>query len=304
MGVDITPPEPFAIQTDNGNDPTNPQPTLKFKAYDALSGINHYEIKIGKDQIYNVPTGEIADGSYRMPICSPGIYSIIIRAVDQAGNYSIAMEDLEIAPIETPVITEYPQKLYPGNPLVVKGTSTVCDRVMLSVKDERKDVLTTDAKCENGAFSVILGKTLEKGIYSIWVKAIDSRGAESNPTQPIKVIVSLPIFITIGSLVIDYLNVIISLFALILLMAMAWLYGLKKVRDLKASIKKETKEAETALAKGFNILRSEMTKQVARLDEKKGLSSKENALNESLKQALNQAESAIGKEIQDIKKDL
>jgi len=304
VGIDTTPPDPFTIQTDNGNDSTNPQPILKFKAYDALSGIDHYEIKISEIQNLNVLAEEVVNGSYKIPVCPPGKYSVIIRAVDQAGNYSLAMGDLEIASIEMPIITEYPQRLYPGNPLIVKGTSNVCDHVILSVQDERKDILTTDAKCENGAFTIIFGRTLDKGIYNIWVKAVDARGAESNPTEPVRVIVSLPIFIKIGSLVIDYLNVIITLLALIILMAMAWIYGWKKVRALKKAIKKETKEAETALYQGFNILRGEMAKQVARLDGKPGLSKKEKVLNEELKEALNKVEKIIGKEIKDIKKEL
>ncbi len=304
VGIDTTPPDPFTIQVDNGGDPTNPQPILKFKAYDTLSGINHYEVRIGEIQNLNVPAEKVVNGSYKIPVCPPGKYSVIIRAVDQAGNYSIAMGDLEIASIEMPIITEYPQRLYPGNPLIVKGTSKVCDHVILSVQDERKDILTTDAKCENGAFTIIFGRTLDKGIYNIWVKAVDARGAESNPTEPVRVIVSLPIFIKIGSLVIDYLNVIITLLALIILMVMAWIYGWKKVRDLKKAIKKETKEAEMTLYKGFDILRMEMTKQVARLDGKPGLSKKEKVLNEELKEALNKAEKIIGKEIKDIKKEL
>ena len=178
------------------------------------------------------------------------------------------------------------------------------DHIILFAQDERKDIITTDAKCENGTFTIIFGRTLDKGIYNIWVKAVDTRGAESSPTKPIRVIVSLPIFIKIGSLVIDYLNVIITLLALIILMAMAWLYGWKKVRDLKKAIKKETKEAESALYKGFDILRLEMTKQVAELDGKPGLSKKEKALNNELKTALNKAEKIISKEIKDIRKEL
>ena len=187
---------------------------------------------------------------------------------------------------------------------IVKGTSNVCDHIILFAQDERKDIITTDAKCENGTFTIIFGRTLDKGIYNIWVKAVDTRGAESSPTKPIRVIVSLPIFIKIGSLVIDYLNVIITLLALIILMAMAWLYGWKKVRALKKAIKKETKEAETVLYQGFDILREEMAKQIAKLDGKPGLSKKEKALNEELKEALNKAEKTIEKEIKDIRKEL
>ncbi|MGC9067194.1 MAG: cohesin domain-containing protein [Minisyncoccia bacterium] len=304
VGIDTTPPEHFNIQTDNGNDSTNPQPILKFKAYDSLSGIDHYEIKIGEMQTISVPAINIINDSYQIPVSPPGKYTVIIRAVDRAGNYSIALTDLEITPIETPTITEYPQRLDPDNPLVIKGISNVCDHVVLLIQDERKDILTTEAKCENHTFKIIFDRTLEKGIYNIRVKAIDARGAESNLSEPVKVIVSPPIFLKIGSIVIDYLNVIVSLLALIILMILVWLYGWKKIRDLKKSIKKETKEAETALYQGFNILREEISKQIAKLDGKPGLSPKEKVLSDELKEALDRAEKTISKEIRDIRKKL
>ena len=303
VGIDTTPPDPFTIRIDNGNDLTNPQPILKFKAYDALSGIDHYEIKIGELYL-NVPAQEVANGSYKIPVCAPGKYSVIIRAVDKAGNYSIAMENLEIAPIETPIITEYPQRLYPGNPLIVKGISSICDHVILSIYDERKDLLITDGKCEKGAFTVILGKTLDRGIYNISVKAVDIRGAQSNPTESVKIIVSLPIFIKIGSLVIDYLSVIITLIALFVFMLMAWFYGWKKIKIFKAQLRKETTEAEEMLYKAFNILRKEVTKQVAKFDQKEGLSRSEKVIDEKLKKALESSEKLIAKEIKDIEKRL
>ncbi len=303
VGIDTTPPDPFTIRIDNSNDSTNPQPILKFKAYDALSGIDHYEIKIGELRL-DVPAQELANGSYKIPVCAPGRYSVIIRAVDKAENYSIAMEDLEITPLETPIITEYPQRLYPGNPLIVKGTSSICDHVILSIYDERKDILTTDGKCENGTFTVILGKTLDKGIYNITVKAVDARGAESNPTESVKVIVSLPIFIKIGSLVIDYLSVIITLMALFVFMVMTWFYGWKKIKIFKAQLRKETTEAEEILYKAFNILRKEVTKQVAKFDQKEGLSRSEKVIDEKLKNALESSEKLIAKEIKDIEKRL
>ncbi len=303
VGIDTTPPDPFTIKTDNGNDLTNPQPILKFKAYDALSGIDHYEIKIGELHI-NVPAQEVTNGLYKIPVCPPGRYSVIIRAVDKANNYSIAMEDLEIAPIETPIITEYPQRLYPGNPLIVKGTSNICDHVVLSIYDERKDILTTDAKCENGTFTVIFGKTLDKGIYNITVKAVDIRGAESNPTESVKVIVSLPIFIKIGSLVIDYLSVVISLIALIISMAMIWVYAWRKIKLLQKRLKKETIEAEEALARAFNILRKKTKNKIAKLDGQVGLSKKEAQINKELKKAFKISEKLIAKEIKDIKNEI
>jgi len=302
--IDTTPPEPFNIQVDNNNDPTNPQPILKFKADDALSGIDHYEIKIGEMSTIKVSPEEMPNDSYKLPITPPGQYTVIIRALDKAGNYSVSVTNLNILPIESPIITDYPQRLEPGNPLIVKGTSNVCHHVTLFVQNERKEIITSDGECKDGHWTVILNQTLPNGVYSIWAKAIDFRGASSNPTNLKQIIVSPPVFIQIGNILIPYLSVIITLISLIVLMILIILYGRKKINDLKRAINREAIEAEEALYQSFDILRREVAKQVAKLDGKPGLSPKEKELNSELKDALNRAEAIIEKEIKDIRKQL
>jgi len=305
VGIDTFPPDPFTIQVDNGNDSTNPQPTLKFKASDALSGVDHYEIKIGEIHNLKVLANEVENGYYKIPICPPGKHSVIIRAVDKAGNYSLAIADLEIAPIEAPMIINYPKQLYPGEPLIIKGKALANSLITVFIEDERKEIISDSTRSnEDGKWEFVLGKILERGIYRVSAQTTDYRGAKSNLSEKVKIIISPPVFLKIGSVVIDYLSVIITLFALIILMVVIWLYGLRKIRLLQKALKKETKEAESSLYKAFGILKEELTKQVAELDGKPGLSKKEKALDDELKTALNNAEKVIGKEIKDIRKQL
>ena len=303
--IDKTSPEPFIIKTDNRGDKTNPQPLLIFQANDKLSGIDYYGIKIG--DIYNLKVlqSEILNGSYKIPVMPPGEYSLIIRAFDKAGNYSPAVETLTIMPIEAPFIRDCPKELTPGSPLILRGKALVKSKVTVFILNERKELISESAQSdEEGEWNFILGKTLDRGVYTIYAKTTDERGAQSEASESAKVVVNLPIFARIGNIAITYLTVIITLLALLILMAMVWLYGWKKIRDLKKTIKKETQEAESALYRGFNILKEEMAKQIAELDGKPGLSKKEAALNDGLKTALNNAEKIIGKEIKDIRKEL
>jgi len=301
--VDKTVPNDFTIKVDNQGDFTNPQPLLYFEAEDNLSGIEYYEVKIGQIHNLRIATNEVKNGYYKIPVTPPGKYSIIIRAIDKAGNYSLAMSDLNITSIEPPVLTEYPKRLYPDIVLTVKGVAKDGVKIILSVENEKKEVVTSLTDIENGKWSAIVG-TLEKGVYTIWAQAIDSRGAKSLISEEAKILASPPVFIKIGSLVIDYLSVVITLIALFIFMAMTWFYGWRRIKILKEQLKKETTEAEEMLYKAFNILRKEVTKQVSKLDKRKGLSKKEKVIDEKLKEALESSESLIAKEIKDIERKL
>ena len=83
-------------------------------------------------------------------------------------------------------------------------------------------------------------------------------------------------------------------------MIIVWIYGWKKIKDLKARLKKETTEAEATLYQAFEILRQTVEEQVAKFDKRKGLSKKEREIRDSLWKSLVEARSKIGKEITDI----
>jgi len=238
-------------------------------------------------------------------VTSPGKHSIIIRALDKAGNYSLAMTEIDIKPIEAPVITDCPKTLYPGNLLILKGKSLPKTTVNIFIRNERKEIITDVATSDKkGYWDLALARTLDRGIYEIWAQTTDYRGAKSNYSNKLRIIISPPIFVRIGNLVIDYLSVIISLIALIISMAMIWVYAWRKIKLLQKRLKKETIEAEEALAEAFNILRKKTKDEIAKLDGQVGLSKKEEQINKELRKALKVSEKLIAKEIKDIKNEI
>jgi len=50
-----------------------------------------------------------------------GRHVVIVKAVDTAGNATLALTEIEILPIESPTITEFPSELLPGSILLIKG---------------------------------------------------------------------------------------------------------------------------------------------------------------------------------------
>ena len=78
--IDKNPPLPFGIALDNKGDLTNPSPTIYFEARDELSGIEHYEVRIGDKTVGYSPAGS----SFKLQNQSPGTYSVAIIARDKA----------------------------------------------------------------------------------------------------------------------------------------------------------------------------------------------------------------------------
>ena len=97
--IDREPPAEFQVEIISGMWTTQTQPVVQFFSTDALSGLDHFEIKI-------VPLdGELDPNSLLFveatsPHISPpldvGTYDIIVRAYDKSGNYRVGTERLHI----------------------------------------------------------------------------------------------------------------------------------------------------------------------------------------------------------------
>ncbi len=311
--IDTAAPESFEIEVDNEGDPTNPTPNLYFQTTDALSGVEYYEVKIdGED---DAPTKEAATKTnpYKIPPQPPGEHRIIVEAVDAAGNSTFATADITIESIEKPVITDFPQAIKAGDVLIIKGTSKYPDAaVTVFVKKEGEEPSTKDVKTDNeGNWTFIYDKSLEKGVYQVWAEITDNRGAKSNPTEKITIAVSLSGLIKFGKITIDYLTIMITLIALIVFLILTILFSILivlyvwyRISLWRKRIRRETREAKRSVGQAFSNLRKEVQEQVEYFDKRQGLSKREKEIRDKLQKALKVSEESISKEIKDVEKEL
>jgi hypothetical protein len=108
-------------------------PTLVFKTEDKVSGIDFYEVRIG-----NLEPVRVKEGEYQTPTLTPGKYNVVVRAVDFAGNETIAVKEIEILALESPKITYYPKELRPGEYLVLKENQFLKLKFKCFCKKEEK----------------------------------------------------------------------------------------------------------------------------------------------------------------------
>ena len=222
--IDTQPPERFKIEVKQ--DALNVQPTIMFETKDELSGIDRYEIMI--DQQDPITTDKT---EYKLAFQNPGKKKIIVKALDKAGNYTLAMAEVDILPIETPVITDYSKNLTVGGFLTIKGTAL--PEVIVKVyfqKIRDLEPKTEEAKSDlQGNWLWTGSQPLEAGDYQVWAQAIDSQGAKSEPSSKIEISVLPAPFLKIGGFSLDFSSTIIVLLILIIIfISAAFIILLKK----------------------------------------------------------------------------
>lgn len=303
--IDTEKPERFDISEVRRADLTEPRAKFIFNASDKTSGIDHYEVQIGNEspQIWQ------DDGSHRYetPVLGPGKYTLIAKAVDMTGNSLANSAEFIIEALESPVITEYPKQLPSGESLVVKGTTKYANAqtmVWFEQKGEeaKSQIVRNDA---NGNFTLIADIKLKDGIYKVWAEVIDERGARSNPSEKVAISVERPAFLKLGSWAISLLAVVVPLVALILLLVYLLWHWWHKFATLRKRVKKEIREAESALHKAFDLLKEAIYEQIKLLEKtktKRELTEEEEKIIKQLRNDLDDAEKFVKKEIEDIEK--
>ena len=303
--IDTQPPEPFTIKFIDGKETKNPKPTVVFDTTDSLSGVDYYKIKIGEGDFFTETPKIVENNPYTLPLQAPGKRNILVQAFDRAGNYAVATEEFVIKSLDAPIITEYPKELASGEILIIKGFAYPNSQVVIWLQKEKDEPQSQIVKADDGGnFTFVAEEKLKDGIYKLWAEVIDARGARSKPTEKTTIAVEQPAILKIGTRAVTIFAVIVPLVALIiLLLALIW-YGWHKFSSFRKKIRKETKEAEQALHRAFNALKEETEKRVAELDGKPDLSEREKKVCNSLKKALKISEKIIGKEIEDIEKEI
>lgn len=301
--IDTEKPERFEIEEIKREDLTDPRAKFVFDASDKTSGIDHYEVQIDSREAQ--AWKDDGSGVYETPILGPGKHLLIAKAVDKANNFLANSAEFIIEALKPPKIIDYPEKLESGEILVIKGITYSDIQVVIWLQKEGEEPKSQTTRAdEKGNFTFIAEKRLVDGVYKVWAEAINEKGARSDPSEKITFVVRPPAFLRFGRIALDYLAVLITLIILLLGILMIIFYSWRRISLWRKKIRKETKEAKESVPSAFNILKREIEEQIAKLDGEPGLSEREKEICDELKEALKTSEEAIGKEIEEIEKEL
>lgn len=301
VNIDTTPPSPFTVTFPHGNKGWEPQPVILFNTTDNESGISKYDVKIGNGGPERVAPLATSN-PYPLPLQFPGTHTVTVTAIDEAGNTRTASEDFTIESIDAPIITYYHEEIESGDIIKIRGTTYPNSDVTVYFRD-KNEVITEEFTKSNvsGDFAVVATKRLDPGVYTFTARVKDGRGAQSQETSPLTIVVNSRFLAELTELVLNYLSVailiILALAALVGGGAYAWYHSLGLVRRLR----RESREAEKVLEKSFTILRKDIAVHVAKLKAvKRKLTAEEVEFLEQFEEELGEAEEAIAKEIKNV----
>lgn len=200
LAIDTQPPLGFEVTVVEGEATNNPTPTLQFKTSDALSGLKEYQVRIGDADLIKISEADF-NGTFTLPLQSPGSRRITVKAVDWADN---GIEDsviLETIPIASPTITFVTKELFSDEEkgLTVKGTSVPEVNILLLVYSKETLVADGVARADDkGNWEFTIDQAFKNGTYKVTAQSQDARGALSLTTESTEIQVKLKPIIQIG----------------------------------------------------------------------------------------------------------
>ncbi|HEX5429459.1 MAG TPA: cohesin domain-containing protein [Patescibacteria group bacterium] len=105
VNLDATPPAKFPVEIVPHDRTSNRQPVIQFSTTDAASGVDHYEIKLialdpqGTAQNAGQQSFSEASSPFVTSELANGKYDVVVRAYDQAENFTEETEHMEIVSV-------------------------------------------------------------------------------------------------------------------------------------------------------------------------------------------------------------
>jgi hypothetical protein len=303
VNIDTTPPKQFSVVFPHGKNSLEPQPVILFDTTDTLSGISHYEVKIGDGGPER--TAPIAlSNPYPLPPQNPGPHVVTVTAFDRVGNTATASSDFTIEAIDAPTVISYPEEIDFDDIIKIRGT-TYPDSDVDVVFYQDKKILDQESTRSNslGDFSVIATKHFDSGAYSFTAQVTDGRGAKSKETDPLTIVVKSKFLADITAFVLDYFSGVILILLIIGGVVGAGIFMWYKFSKLIRHLRNKTKEAQHLVDKSFDLLRKDINSHIMRLktaQNTRKLTSEEMIFLEQFEEELEDAKDVVEKKVEDI----
>lgn len=298
--VDATAPSLKDVMIDNEGDYTNPTPLLKFTSSDEVSGIDRYALILDSEPM-EVQFEDFAGDMYRFKPLYPGEHEVNFVVYDKANNVASSSLKFNVEPLRPPIISDIPKVITTRDELIIRGTSFY-PRVTIKIyidQDGLDPIIVETTTDDQGGWNYFHKRRLKKGVYEVWAKVVDDRGAQSlNSAKEVLTVIKPSIVKTYGWLIILILLVIIVLLVLYII------YLRQSFKEERERIKTEINEAKLRLTDIFTALREEVDELMELADKQVGLSESERRVKEKLQEALNISQEFLDKEIGDVEKEV
>ncbi len=300
LQIDTTPPYFLAVGTLQDS-VYESIPQIRFFARDDMSGIDHYEVKIDGGDFIATTSTEFVPGSLAL-----GEHLVVVKAVDRAGNFTLAEKKVKIVPLSPPQFTEVISPLAADQHLTVRGKADAKVKIAIEIVGEAGQILagitSTD---EQGNFTYIHPDTLPTGIYQVKAQAFLPAGARSEWSEAVEVEIKPAQFVLLGKVKVYFRYLLSFLTALFIVLLLYLVFVLRQQKTKKKRIAKEVKELDRSVDFSFNTLRRDLLAEIDEIYKRKkdgSLSKEEEDKLHKLQVDLEVLEGYIKKELKDVER--
>ena len=303
LKIDTEKPENFEIKAIENTDYTNPVQIVKLDVNDKTSGVIKYKVKIDESEPYEF-IDEKETRSLELPPLLPGYHSLIIEAIDRAGNSLVSTHSFTILAFDKPTFTEYPNEINEEVIPVIRGNTRPNSEVEIFVQKIGTEPASYKTNADDkGVFTFIPEGTFTTGVYELKARSKDQFGALSDLSETIRIAVQQPGYVRVGGFLIDLLSVVIPLIAMTALMVVATWFSLIRFRSMRKKVSTESSEVIGIVKNEFSGLRSIISKYQTDIIESrktKKLTKAEEEMFNSLSSSIDLAQQKIEKEASDV----
>lgn len=184
---DSTPPEHFTVTVNQDRGSSDPTPELMFSASDSTSSVGRYTMSIDGNDAQSVTSPHVLEALL------PGSHSVVITAIDAAGNKRQAEADVVTTGYTPPTVSYVSSPIVLLDPLIVRGSAQAGDTVIVYVNGQSVGQTVVGAGIEQPAgdtsvirvpWSMTVDRLFKPGTITVTATATSSDGRISVTTDP------------------------------------------------------------------------------------------------------------------------
>lgn len=272
--VDTTPPEKFEFKSERKNGSTDPFPILSFLTTDTPSGIERYEVIVDSNDPIST-----TENTIKLPRQRPGKHTVIVRAIDKAGNSTESVGSFSVDGFAGPIITDYPSivsifqkmkltgkalygakvQLYIGG--IIVEEFIVRDHLSDNQKESSEIATVTDDSTVEWTYEMKNGQL--PGYKLLYATQTKPDGAESNQSNQIKFLVA-PDSVNVFGFNVPLLLVVFLLLVVLGLAGAFIVIGYRRVRGVVVKRKKDNEELERIVKEKMDGLQHDLERRISR----------------------------------------
>ncbi len=300
--IDTEAPSALKASFPDSNNTTNQTPAILVLAEDTRSGIGKITMSIDNGQPIEFPVDP--SNLYRIPKQNTGNHTVVIGAVDNAGNISTVSLDFTVQAISPPVITEYTKKVDFDNTFKIIGATYPKSLVEVTLVNADGVTFTSQVTSNDaGVFTLLWDKKLDSGVYEMRARVREGQGSVSDYTEARVVIVERMALIRFGIFVMNWLSVVLIVIVATLAISATLWYSFLQFARFRRKVRRKLSEVENTLRVNVQALRrdtEEFHDILIKAERKRELTKEEQMILKKFKKRLEITEKEIEQKLENV----